>query len=171
MNLYEYLTSGSIYNSLLNPRRFTLHGETGTNMNNKLSDSFNLFMKNEWLKRLIGNEEGFLKSLGATGWRTIVKVDDVFDGGTTNAHGDDGGTDDPHTVFTVTGDVLVAACFGVCNTTLTGATATIELGVAGNTAKLLAQLTGTDLVANDVYTNSFWKVGVSNLCVSSLNSW
>jgi hypothetical protein len=74
----------------------------------------------------------------------------VFAGGTTNAIGDYDGTGDPFTVFTVTGDVM---CFvvGVCKETLVGA-ATLELGVTGATAALLAQVAdATTLVENEVW--------------------
>lgn len=43
-----------------------------------------------------------------------------------------------HTVFTVTGDVLVS-CFGQCKTSIVGA-GTMELGIVGNTAALIAQI-------------------------------
>lgn len=55
-----------------------------------------------------------------------------------------------NTLFTVTGTVLVRL-LAVCETTLTGAGATIEVGITGNTAKLIAQSTGTDLVANEIW--------------------
>lgn len=51
-----------------------------------------------------------------------------------NATGDTG----VHTLFTVTGNVIVTV-FGICDTNLAGA-ATIEVGVAGNTASILAQV-------------------------------
>lgn len=43
-----------------------------------------------------------------------------------------------HTLFTVTGNVLVQV-FGICDTNLAGA-ATIEVGTANNTAALIAQI-------------------------------
>lgn len=55
----------------------------------------------------------------------------TFVTGTTGATG-------THTLFTVTGDVIVSI-FGVCKTDLTGA-GTIEVGIAGNTAAILAQI-------------------------------
>lgn len=58
---------------------------------------------------------------------------------------DDTGATGTYTLFTVTGDVLVSV-FGVCQVALTsGGAATIEVGIAGNTAVLIAQTTGTDL--------------------------
>ena len=73
-----------------------------------------------------------------------------FAGGTAGARGNDGGADDPLTIFTVTGEVEVGI-FGVCSSNLAGANATLEVGVTGNTAGLIAQTTGTDIDANEVW--------------------
>jgi hypothetical protein len=68
------------------------------------------------------------------------------------------GTVDTHTLFTVTGNVL-ATVFGVCDTSLVGA-ATIEVGVAGNTAQLLAQIANaTTLDDGDVYVDADTEAG------------
>ena len=56
---------------------------------------------------------------------------------------DDTGAEDPYTIFTVTGDVLFSVV-GLCQVALAGA-GTIELGISGNTAVIIAQTTGTDL--------------------------
>ena len=74
----------------------------------------------------------------------------AFDGATTDARGNDGGTSDPLTLYTVTGDVLVRI-FGVCTTVLAGATATLEVGVANNIAVLIAQTTATDIDAEEIW--------------------
>lgn len=67
-----------------------------------------------------------------------------------------------HTLFTVTGNVLVSV-FGVCDTSLTGA-ATVEVGVAGNTAGLIAQIANaTTLDDGDVYVGASTEVGVAAL--------
>lgn len=63
--------------------------------------------------------------------------------------GDTGAT----TLFTVTGDVKVTV-FAVCSTDLTGDTATIEVGIAGNTAALIAQTTATSIDAAEVWTTA-----------------
>ena len=64
---------------------------------------------------------------------------------------DDTGVAAAYTIFTVTGDVIVRV-FGVCDVALTsGGVATIELGVSGNTAVLLAQATATDLILNEIW--------------------
>lgn len=75
-----------------------------------------------------------------------------FKGGTSNARGDHDGTSDPTTLFTVTGDVLVRM-FGVVTTTLVGA-ATIEVGVTGNTAEILAQVAdASTMAAGDIWVD------------------
>ena len=66
----------------------------------------------------------------------------VFDGATVNDPGDyTGGTGNPATLFTVTGDVLLYI-MALCKTSLVGA-ATLEVGLTGNTAILLAQIPDT----------------------------
>lgn len=75
----------------------------------------------------------------------------TFVTGTTGATG-------AHTLFTVTGNCLVNV-FGICDTSLTGA-ATIEVGVAGNTAGLIAQATATDLDDGDVWNSDTPTAGV-----------
>ena len=58
---------------------------------------------------------------------------------------DDTGAQGAYTIFTVTGDVYVQI-FGLCQVTLTsGGVPTIELGIAGNTAAIIAQTAGLDL--------------------------
>jgi hypothetical protein len=57
------------------------------------------------------------------------------------------------TLFTVTGCVVVRV-FGVCGTTLEGA-ATLEVGISGATAVILAQLANaTVLAADEIYTDA-----------------
>lgn len=68
-----------------------------------------------------------------------------FIGGTTDARGDHDGTSDPTTLFTVIGDVLVRV-FGVVTTTIVGA-GTIEVGLTGNTAEIVAQVADTSAMA------------------------
>lgn len=64
-----------------------------------------------------------------------------------------------HTLFTVTGDVLVRV-FGVCSTNIAGA-GTMEVGVAGNTAGLIAQIAdATNLDAGEVWVDATPGVGV-----------
>lgn len=54
-------------------------------------------------------------------------------------------------IATVTGRVLFEHLTAYCTTLLAGATATIELGTANNTAALIAQTTATDLD-----TDEYW---------------
>src|SRR3990172_11877847 len=64
---------------------------------------------------------------------------------------DDTGAAGSYTIFTITGDVLLRV-FGVCKEALTsGGAATIELGVSGNTAALIAQATATALILNEIW--------------------
>jgi hypothetical protein len=81
------------------------------------------------------------------------KVGAVFAGGTTNAHGDFDGTGNPYSLFTVTG-VVEMRIFGICNTDLAGATATLEVGVASNTAALIAQTTATEIDQNEIWLSN-----------------
>lgn len=81
----------------------------------------------------------------------LVQIKEMtFAGGTTNDPGDEDGTGNPATLFTVTGDVILRI-IAVCKTNLAGATATLEVGLADNTAVLLAQTTATDIDANDIW--------------------
>ena len=77
----------------------------------------------------------------------------TFAGGTENAIGDHDGTGDPATLFTVTGAVS-ARVYGVASVAPVGDTATIEVGVAGGTAELIAQSTATDLAIGDVWLDA-----------------
>ena len=57
------------------------------------------------------------------------------------------------TLFTVTGCVAVRV-FGVCGTTIEGA-GTLEVGISGATAVILAQIAdATDLVADEIYVDA-----------------
>ena len=83
-------------------------------------------------------------------WALTAEKAITFAGGTTNAIGDHDGTQDPFTIFTVTGTVKVRI-FAVVETTLVGA-ATLEVGMVGATAALLAQLAdATVLAAGEIW--------------------
>lgn len=82
----------------------------------------------------------------------------AFAGGTANARGDDGGTDDPHTLFTVTGDVIVRL-WGVCTTDLTTTTGTVAVGIANNAGLLLAALAAGDIDAGEIWNDATPAVG------------
>ena len=59
------------------------------------------------------------------------------------------GTVASHALLTVTGTVALSI-FGVCGTNLVGAS-TIEVGTTATTAGLIAQTTGTDIDANEIW--------------------
>ncbi len=63
-----------------------------------------------------------------------------------------------HTLFTVTGSVLVNV-WAECSVDVTGS-GTGEVGVAGNTAALIAQTTGTAIDAGEVWQNNTPTVGI-----------
>jgi len=82
-------------------------------------------------------DEQRIVSMGISGgWLGIAKR--------TYSFAVDAGAQGALAMFTVTGTVLVQV-FGVCQLDLAGAGATVELGIAGATAALIAQTTGTDL--------------------------
>ena len=95
------------------------------------------------------------------GWRIATK-EATFAGGTANARGDFDGTGNPATLFTVTGTVMVVI-FGHCTTLLAGASATLEVGVSGNTAALIAQTLGTDIDAGEVWRDATPGLGAETL--------
>lgn len=76
----------------------------------------------------------------------------AFTGGTPSTRGAFA-TTPTTTLFTVTG-IIVAKIFATCTVTLVGATATVEVGVAGQTAGLIAQTTATNIVANEVWVDA-----------------
>jgi hypothetical protein len=68
-----------------------------------------------------------------------------------------------HTIFTATGNCLVSV-FAICDSSLTsGGVATAAVGVAGNTAGIIAQTTATDINDGDVWVNATPGVGVQAL--------
>ena len=64
----------------------------------------------------------------------------------------DTGAQAAYTIFTVTGDILLTV-FGLCQVAVTGA-GTIELGIAGNTAGLIAQATAADLIQYEAWEDA-----------------
>jgi len=53
-------------------------------------------------------------------------------------------------LFTVTGSVVVKVV-GICSTNIAGASSTIEVGTTGKTAGIIAQSTGTDIDAGEIW--------------------
>ena len=89
------------------------------------------------------------------GWRQVEKSI-TFLGGTTNAIGDFNGTGEPHTIFTVTGTVIMRL-IAVCTTTLTiDATATLKVGTAITPDGLINLEAGDAIDVNEIWhdTNS-----------------
>ena len=84
-----------------------------------------------------------------TKWKRVEKTI-TFDGGTTDAIGDYDGTGDPFDIFSVTGEVIMNMV-GICTTTLVGASATLEVGITGDTASLIAQTTATDIDVGEIW--------------------
>ena len=82
----------------------------------------------------------------------IAKKTITFDGGTTNAWGDDGGTLDGAAIFTVTG-LVRARVVAVCTTDLAGASATVEVGIEGATAIFMPTETATQIDLGQIWLN------------------
>ena len=91
-------------------------------------------------------------------YNVVISRPPAFTGGTADTRGNDAGTKDPYTLFTVTGDVLVRI-WGVCTVDLAGATATVSVGVAGNTAGLIALETATEIDATGIYASATQVIG------------
>lgn len=68
-------------------------------------------------------------------------------------------------IFNVTGLVLLDQLVARCLTDLAGASATVELGVAGNTAALIAQATATDIDDGDIWIDGTPAAGVAGAVV------
>ena len=100
------------------------------------------------------NNPAVLNNLG-----NVVSKAITYLAGTTGAVG-------TTTLFTVTGDVAVRV-FGVCTDLLdeTGATATIEVGVTNLTAGIIAQVSATTIIANEI-----WQDATPALIVDTLPS-
>ena len=108
----------------------------------------------------LANRKGYEQQHELLKWRIVKKVSTDFTGGTSNAHGDKDGSLATYPLFTVEGDVIIKAIWGICNTSLTGS-GKIEVGVSGNTAKLLAQIQDTTTLDDgDVYTDAGTEAGV-----------
>ena len=80
-----------------------------------------------------------------TGLGLIASKTITYDAATTGAIG-------ATNLFAITGTVALRI-FGVCSVNLTGS-GTIEVGIAGNTAGLIAQTTGTDIDADEIWIDN-----------------
>ena len=73
------------------------------------------------------------------------------------------GAQGSHTLFTVTGDVLITI-WGKCTVNMAGSGADFEVGVTNNTAGLIAQIADVeDLDAGDIYLDATPEVGTAAL--------
>jgi hypothetical protein len=89
-----------------------------------------------------------------TDWGFKAEKTLTFVGGTANGVGDFDGTGNPAKLFSVTGEVIVRL-LAVCKTTLTIDTgATIEVGIVGDTAKLIAQTAGDAPDVGEIWHDS-----------------
>lgn len=92
---------------------------------------------------------------------SVKATPSAFAGGTTNARGDDSGTGNPVTLFTVTGDVLVGV-FGVCTTPLvSGGGGAVSVGVTDNDQLFIADTTATAIDANEIFLDTSPAIGKS----------
>lgn len=108
------------------------------------------------------NEDKQPFGLAGEGWEIAIATPSAFAGGTTDARGDKDGANASKKIFDVTGDVLVRI-FGVCTVDLVGA-GTLEVGVTGNTAALIAQIAdATGLDIGDIYNDATPVLGVELL--------
>jgi len=82
----------------------------------------------------------------------VTEIEVTFAGATGNAIGNDGGTLDPYTLFSVTGTVVMDV-IGVCDTLVASAGGgTIEVGTAINTAGIIALTTASAIgVAGEIW--------------------
>lgn len=79
------------------------------------------------------------------GFLTLAKVM-TFAGGTTNDPGDFDGSGTPWTLWTASGELLVAI-IALCRTTLTGASGTFAAGISGATNRFIPVTTATTISA------------------------
>jgi hypothetical protein len=98
----------------------------------------------------IKSDNYWLQLSGQWGGYHRVTKSMTLAGGTTNDPGDFDGDGNPATLFEVSGLVAMRV-FARCTTTLTGATATLEVGTALTTAGLIAQTTATDIDENEIW--------------------
>lgn len=82
----------------------------------------------------------------------VTKRTITFAGATAGAWGNDGGALDGAAIFTVTGLVFVQL-IADCDTSLTGASATIEVGITGDTAIFMPTETATQIDAGQIWLN------------------
>ena len=105
-----------------------------------------------------------------TDWGLKAEKVATFDGATVNDPGDFNGTGNPLTLFTVTGTVQLRL-LAICETTLTiDATATLQVGITGDTAKLIALTAGDAIDVGEIWHDASpdSKVEASSVLVENI---
>jgi hypothetical protein len=83
----------------------------------------------------------------------------------------DTGATGAYPIYTVTGDIALSV-FGICKEAFTsGGAATIELGVSGNTAALIAQTTATALILNEIWHDATPTTTVESILAATNNGF
>ena len=100
----------------------------------------------KWQDKMFGSFKSINKSI-------------TFAGGTTNGIGDFNGTGNPFSLFKVTGNVIMKV-IGICTTTLVGTSATLEMGITGSTASIIAQTTATAIDVGEIWHDATPDSGV-----------
>ena len=95
----------------------------------------------------------------ATPW--VSRVDKIAQKTITFTNVAGGGAIGTVATFTVTNGVIITYGTALVMTTLVGASATISLGVVGNTAALIPVTTASLLIAGDFWQDTSPEVGVS----------
>jgi len=102
-----------------------------------------------------------------TGWRQVEK-EITFVGGTADGIGDYDGSGNPFSIFTVTGDVEVKVV-AIGKTNLVGSSATLEVGISGNTAALIAQSSAEAIDAGEIWHDATPDSGIELSSVVTQN--
>lgn len=110
------------------------------------------------------NAAGAAVSAGIDNFYITKSAPGTFNGTAANARGNLAGTNDPYTLFTVTGDVL-AGVYGVASGTMAGA-GSISVGPAGNATLMMAAIAGTNIPINSCWMDATPAIGKP---VDSLN--
>ena len=82
--------------------------------------------------------------------------------GASAARGDKDTASGAWTIFNVEGDVVIRIC-GVSTLTPVGTSGTLEVGVVGNTAALIALTTATSIVTNYIWSDATPTAGLDTL--------
>ncbi len=105
------------------------------------------------IRRWIGESNMTSPYSDGTGYFLTKTV--TFDGGTLNGIGDIDGTQNPYTLFTVSG-LNKSFIWGSCTSDLTdvGNGGKISVGVTGNLVGLMSLVTATTIDTNEIYSNT-----------------